>query len=84
MSAAPESPTVVPPAPAPAPERVAANPTPPAPRLSLADFLSREPRLRQRPTLAGGFARQCARQRLTHATAAAFTAALDAFEHGAT
>jgi len=84
MSAAPESPTVVPPAPAPAPERVAANPTPPAPHLSLFDFMAREPRLRQRPTLAGGFARHCERQRLMHATQPAFTAALDAFEHGAT
>lgn len=82
MSASPES------LPAASPARTAvvtlAPAEPPAPRLSLADFLSREPRLRQRPTLAGGFARQCARQRLKHATAAAFTAALDAFEHGAT
>jgi hypothetical protein len=77
MSASTESPPVAPPV-------ALRQMPPPAARLSLDDFLSREPRLRGRPTLAGGFARQCARQRLTHATLPDFTAALDAFEHGAT
>lgn len=72
--------------PAAAPTRAApAAPAAPVPdRLSLEDFLSREPRLRARPTLSGGFARQCARRQLTHGTLADFTAALDAFANGAT
>ena len=80
MPASPETPPEV----APAPVRDALSILTPPDRLSLDDFRTREPRLQQRPTLSGGFARQCARRHLTHATLAEFTAALDAFEHGAT
>lgn len=56
---------------------------PPAVLLSLDDYLSREPRLANRPEMTGAFARHCHRLKKMRATAEQYAVTLSAFERGA-
>jgi len=68
------------------PESVTATPSAPtsAPieRLSLREYLEREPRLTNRPEMRGAFVGVCQRAGLQHATAADFARQLDQLERG--
>lgn len=65
---------------------VAAKPGAPAAapieRLSLREYLEREPRLTHRPEMRGAFVGACQRAGLQHATAADFARQLDQLERG--
>lgn len=64
-------------------EIAASAPPPAAVLLSLDDYLSREPRLVNRPEMMGAFARHCHRLKKMRATAEAYATTLTAFERGA-
>lgn len=60
----------------------AKDPQGPGEKLSLQDYLAREPRLANRPEMRGAFERACAREGLSRAFVSTFAARLDQLERG--
>ncbi len=65
------------------PDTPAVELSPPVVPISLDDYLSREPRLANRPEMMVAFGRACQRDRLMRAPSSVYAAKLVAFERGA-